>query len=115
MRCNKLVCCSPLPTRDLTNEQIIDSGLLAKDQKTMFVAALLRLSIRSSLYPSCLVLKGVEREPFACANGTFGDVYKGKFQDRPVCIKVVKIYKNSQIDHALKVGIPRKKMLGSFS
>lgn len=83
--------------------QIIDSGKLSKQQKTMFVTALLRLSIKSTLYPTCLILKDVEREPFACANGGFGDIYKGRFRDRMVCIKVVKVYMNSRVDHAIKV------------
>lgn len=87
----------------LTRIQIVDSGKLTKQQKTTFVTALTRLSIKSSLYPSSLLLKGVEREAFACADGGFGDVYKGKFRDQPVCIKIMRVYKSSQVERTIKV------------
>jgi hypothetical protein len=87
----------------LTGEEIITSGTLPKEDRAIFITALLRLSRKSSLYPSCLSLKGVEREPFPCASGTFGDVYRGSFQGRSVCVKVVRIYKQHQVDRALKV------------
>jgi hypothetical protein len=83
--------------------QIIVSGTLAREHQAMFVIALLRLSLKSALYPSCLILKDVEREPFPCASGTFGDVYKGSVQGSAVCIKMVRVYKKTEIDHALQV------------
>ncbi|KAJ3575275.1 hypothetical protein NP233_g1195 [Leucocoprinus birnbaumii] len=86
-----------------TIKQIIDLRILSKEQNATFMAALLRLSLKSSLYPSCLVLKDVEREPFPCASGSFGDVYKGTLQGTSVCIKMVRVYKKSQIDQTLKV------------
>lgn len=55
------------------------------------------------MYPSCLVLKNVEREQFAVASGKFGDVYKGTIQGSLVCVKMVKLYKKSHVEQALKV------------
>lgn len=83
-------------------QQIIDRRMHSREHKATFVTALLRLSLKSSLYPSCLVLTDIEREPFPCASGSFGDVYKGSLQGHPVCLKMVRVYKKSQIDYALK-------------
>ena len=68
------------------------------------LSALLRLSRKSGLYPECIILKDIVREDdCAVASGHFGEVWKGKFRDQQVCLKVVKIYKQSHVDHLLKV------------
>ena len=65
---------------------------------------MLRLSRKSGLYPECIVLKDIVREDdCAVASGHFGEIWKGKFRDHQVCLKVVKIYKQSRVDRLLKV------------
>ncbi|TFK27177.1 kinase-like protein [Coprinopsis marcescibilis] len=67
-----------------------------------FVTALIRLSNRTDLYPTCLALKEVElaRHPFAA--GSFGDVYRGTFQGQYVAVKVRKLYATSEVSNAIK-------------
>ncbi|KAF9450092.1 kinase-like protein [Macrolepiota fuliginosa MF-IS2] len=79
--------------------QRIIQSLPAKHQ-TMFGVALLRLSARSSLLPSCFILGGVERESDACTCGGFGDIYKGTFRGHRVCVKMVRVCGPSCMDYA---------------
>ncbi|KIK01522.1 hypothetical protein K443DRAFT_98448 [Laccaria amethystina LaAM-08-1] len=73
-------------------------------QRSRLLSALLRLSRKSGLYPECIILKDVVHEnDCAVASGHFGEIWKGKFRDQQVCLKVIKIYKQSHVNHLLKV------------
>ena len=41
----------------------------------------------------------------ALASGHFGEIWKGVFRGRPVCMKVVKVYQKSDVAKLLKVSI----------
>ncbi|KAJ7698232.1 hypothetical protein B0H16DRAFT_1484510 [Mycena metata] len=64
--------------------------------------ALIRLSGDSKLYPRCLTLTGLQQERLV-AGGSFGDVYKGLLGDQIVAIKMMRVFKESDIDALLKV------------
>jgi hypothetical protein len=49
------------------------------------------------------VLKGVKRIGHPVAGGGFGDVYRGQFQGHEVAVKVLKIYRTSDMGALLKV------------
>ncbi|KAF5326494.1 hypothetical protein D9611_000771 [Ephemerocybe angulata] len=64
---------------------------------------LLGLAKRSCQYPKCLVLSAITREgDHAVTAGHFGEIWKGRFQGDPVCVKVVKVYARSDVDKLLK-------------
>lgn len=39
----------------------------------------------------------------AVAAGHFGEIWKGVFRGRPVCMKVIKVYQTSDVEKLLKV------------
>ncbi|KAF5353079.1 hypothetical protein D9758_008754 [Tetrapyrgos nigripes] len=66
-------------------------------------AAMIRLAKKSELYPSCLALKNIQRVgEFPVAGGGFGEVWKGLIGKQMGCLKVVKIYDDSDIQLLLK-------------
>jgi hypothetical protein len=50
-----------------------------------------------------LVLKGIEIFGDPVAGGGFGDVYKGRLRGQEIAIKVLKVYRESDMDKLLKV------------
>lgn len=61
--------------------------------KTLILLALLELSWEANLYPSHFDLPGITREgQYPLVDGHFGEIYKGSFNSKVVCIKYSKIY-----------------------
>jgi hypothetical protein len=52
-----------------------------------------------------LVLKGIQVDGDPVAGGGFGDVYKGRFRNQEIALKVLKVYQKSDMDKLLKVFI----------
>lgn len=73
------------------------------------IVATQRLSKHAGLYPACYSLKDVEvvgDHPIAA--GSFADIYKGNFQGRFVCMKVIRVYQATQVEYFLTVTlVPR--------
>ncbi|KXN82766.1 Serine/threonine-protein kinase HT1 [Leucoagaricus sp. SymC.cos] len=69
------------------------------------LTALILLSARAGLYPSCFTLKlsDLETDKTPLASGHFGDIMRGTCEGQRLCIKVIKLYKKSHINAALKV------------
>jgi len=62
------------------------------------------LSKRSGLYPNCLVLNDVKKVgDHPVAAGGFGEIWKGLIGGQIACLKVVKIYGDSDVQKLLKV------------
>ncbi|GLB41983.1 putative protein tyrosine kinase [Lyophyllum shimeji] len=71
-------------------------------RRSLIVAAQ-RLSTKSCLYPTCYLLDNVSRESqHPVAAGGFADIYKGSFEGSNVCLKVIRIYESTKIEHYLK-------------
>ncbi|KAF7377585.1 Protein kinase domain-containing protein [Mycena sanguinolenta] len=64
--------------------------------------ALLRLSRCSGLHPRCFVLSGLQRLGQQVSGGGFGDIWKGSVRGQNVCVKIMRIFGNSNIKAALK-------------
>ncbi|KAF5353500.1 hypothetical protein D9756_008126 [Leucocoprinus leucothites] len=67
------------------------------------IRALYKLCKSSMLYPQCLVLKDdivMSGEPET--GGGFGDIYRGWFRGKSLCLKVVRTFKRSETDAMLK-------------
>ncbi|KAF9453397.1 kinase-like protein [Macrolepiota fuliginosa MF-IS2] len=66
------------------------------------LAASLRLCDATGLYPTCLTLRGLECESDPVTAGQFGEIRRGHVRGHMVCVKVVKLYQRSQIEHTIK-------------
>ncbi|KAJ6466811.1 kinase-like domain-containing protein [Mycena sanguinolenta] len=64
--------------------------------------ALLRLTRYSGLHPRCFVLSELQRLGQQVSGGGFGDIWKGLVRGQNVCVKVMRIFGNSNIKAALK-------------
>ncbi|KAG6910945.1 hypothetical protein DXG01_005999 [Tephrocybe rancida] len=83
--------------------QLLDDPKLDGDLRRQLIVATQRLSTKSARYPVCFELKGVTKdsqEPVA--GGGFADIYKGLFEGQVVCLKTIRIYQDSQLEHVLK-------------
>ena len=78
------------------------------EHKPRHILALIRLSKASGCVPECLVLKGIQVDGDPVARGGFGDVYKGRFRNQEIALKVLNFYQKSDIDKLLKVFIITK-------
>ncbi|KAG6905887.1 hypothetical protein DXG01_017094 [Tephrocybe rancida] len=82
---------------------LLDDPRLSEKLRRRLIVATQRLSTKSGLYPVCYELKGVvqdAQEPVT--GGGFADIYKGHFEGHVVCLKTIRIYQDSQLDHVLK-------------
>ncbi|KAF7984222.1 hypothetical protein HWV62_16024 [Athelia sp. TMB] len=70
--------------------------------KRRHLQALIKLSERARKYPECLLLQDITLPQYAAAGGSFGDVYKSSLAGYDVAVKVIKMYKKSNMDEILK-------------
>ncbi|KAJ8077744.1 hypothetical protein PM082_002177 [Marasmius tenuissimus] len=65
---------------------------------------MLCLSKRSGMYPKCLIVKNVKRLPGRpVGGGGFGDVYKGVIGEQTVCLKLPRIFEDTEDPDADKL------------
>ncbi|KAJ7819723.1 kinase-like domain-containing protein, partial [Mycena olivaceomarginata] len=73
------------------------------DIKPFVFQALLQLSRPSGLHPRCMALSGLQKiGQQAVAGGAFGDIWKGLVQKQIVCVKIMRIFENSDVEAVLK-------------
>ncbi|THU88759.1 kinase-like protein, partial [Dendrothele bispora CBS 962.96] len=66
-------------------------------------SAMIRLSKTSGLYPTCLVLNGVNKiGEHPVSSGGFGEIWKGSIGEQLACLKVVRVYGDSDVQKLLK-------------
>ncbi|KAL0570850.1 Rho guanine nucleotide exchange factor [Marasmius crinis-equi] len=86
-------------------QQVVDRPNISSSFRSSIFATMLRLSKRSGLHPTCLAINNVRKiGDFAIAAGGFGDVWKGVVGNsrEPVCLKVMKVYLNSDLERLSK-------------
>ncbi|KAG6843568.1 hypothetical protein H0H87_003086 [Tephrocybe sp. NHM501043] len=101
----RLVNCEPADAQKLLDsfQRLLDEPNLDLAFRRNLIVATQRLSVKSGLYPACHELKDVTPiGDYPVAAGGFADIYKGHFQERVVCLKVIRLYEKSQIQHVLK-------------
>ncbi|KAF5349239.1 hypothetical protein D9756_009417 [Leucocoprinus leucothites] len=90
-------------------QNLLDSPRVCSTKlKKELAVAIQRLSKKSALYPECFVLKDIlidkakDGSIHTVSSGKFGDVWKGALQGQEVCLKVMRVYRNSKIHELLK-------------
>ncbi|KAG6852347.1 hypothetical protein C0991_000494 [Blastosporella zonata] len=79
-------------------QKLLDDASLEPRFRAILYVALVRLCRKSELYPRCISLDDLEvniHDQYPQSSGGFGDVYKTPYQGRLVCVKVLKLYQNS--------------------
>ncbi|RDB18377.1 Serine/threonine-protein kinase STY8 [Hypsizygus marmoreus] len=89
---------------DIFQTLLSDTPQLDAGFRRKLVVALQRLSRRTGLYPKCYTLRDIELvdNDWPVATGSFGDIYKGNYFDRAVCLKVLRLCQTSDLDQFLK-------------
>ncbi|KAJ7926315.1 kinase-like domain-containing protein, partial [Mycena leptocephala] len=64
--------------------------------------ALLRLSRESGLHPRCCALSGLQKIGQQVTGGGFGDIWRGLVRGQGVCVKIMRIFEESDIQAVLK-------------
>ena len=62
------------------------------------------LSERAYLYPICFDISDIELigdDPVIA--GSFADIYKARFRDQTVCLKMIRVCDSSQVDYTTEV------------
>ncbi|KAF8218342.1 hypothetical protein K438DRAFT_25235 [Mycena galopus ATCC 62051] len=70
--------------------------------KSLLFQALLQLSRPSGLHPRCFVLSDLQKIGQQVTGGGFGDIWKGLVRGQSVCVKIMRIFGNSNVEAALK-------------
>ncbi|KAF8140742.1 kinase-like domain-containing protein [Mycena galopus ATCC 62051] len=97
-----------LSCRGTDAQQLLDllQDLLDLDSfsfvKPLMLQALLQLARPSGLHPRCFVLPGLRKVGQQVAGGGFGDIWKGVICGQSVCVKIMRIFEESDIQAALK-------------
>ncbi|KAG6916783.1 hypothetical protein DXG01_005365 [Tephrocybe rancida] len=84
-------------------QQLLDRTDLKSSFRKDLIIATQRLSSKAALAPTSYNLQDVTQigeDPVAA--GGVADIYKGQFQGQVVCLKTVRLYKKTQVDHMLK-------------
>ncbi|KAJ7653817.1 kinase-like domain-containing protein [Mycena olivaceomarginata] len=91
-------------------QEILDyaSTVSLTNQRGLF-KALLRLSSNSKLYPRCFTLPGLQHQRHV-AGGSFGDVYTGLLCNQSVAVKMMRVFRESDIDELTK-GFGREALI----
>ncbi|KAJ7205761.1 kinase-like domain-containing protein, partial [Mycena pura] len=70
--------------------------------KPLICKALWRLSRASGLHPRCFALTGLQKIGQQVGAGGFGDIWKGLVRGQSVCVKIMRLFRNNDIQAVLK-------------
>ncbi|KAJ7205752.1 kinase-like domain-containing protein, partial [Mycena pura] len=70
--------------------------------KPLICKALWRLSRASGLHPRCFALTGLQKIGQQVGAGGFGDIWKGLVRGQSVCVKIMRLFRNDDIQAVLK-------------
>ncbi|KAJ3564127.1 hypothetical protein NP233_g8497 [Leucocoprinus birnbaumii] len=79
---------------DFLNIILHEGDILEKDDGIKLLRLLYKLAKEAQVYPTQLLLKGVEMSSQPFEGGGFADVYRGKHCDDNVCVKVIRVFEN---------------------
>ncbi|KAF5349295.1 hypothetical protein D9756_009364 [Leucocoprinus leucothites] len=81
---------------------LVDHPVLQPESKSSMIKSIMRLSQNSFLYPQSLLVDGIKRDDVPHSAGSFGDIYRGNFRGQVVALKVVRLFRRSDLNKALK-------------
>ncbi|KAJ7778225.1 kinase-like domain-containing protein, partial [Mycena metata] len=87
-----------LASRGPVAQRLLD---LVQD-RPLLSQALLRLSRVSELLPTCFPLVGLAKLGPQVAAGAFGDIWKGSVRDQTVSVKIMRLFRDTDVRAALK-------------
>ncbi|KAK7001942.1 kinase domain-containing protein [Favolaschia claudopus] len=70
--------------------------------RPMLFKGMCRLARASNLYPRCFTLTGLHKVGTQVAGGGYGDIWKGLVRGQSVCVKMLRIFQDSDIAMAVK-------------
>ncbi|KAK7001937.1 kinase domain-containing protein [Favolaschia claudopus] len=70
--------------------------------RPMLCKAMCRLSRASNLYPRCFTLPGLHKLGTQVAGGGYADIWRGLVRGQSVCVKMLRIFQDSDIAMALE-------------
>ncbi|KAG6896478.1 hypothetical protein C0992_008014 [Termitomyces sp. T32_za158] len=77
-------------------QKLLDHASLEPRFRLILYVALVRLCRKSELYPRCFSLTDITVDSlYPLFRGGFGDIYKGQYNGRAVCVKAVQLYQQS--------------------
>ncbi|KAJ6466800.1 kinase-like domain-containing protein [Mycena sanguinolenta] len=99
----KFLSCSGTDAQRLLDllQDLLDLDAFSVVKPTIF-QALLRLSRPSGVHPRCFALSGLQKVGQQVTGGSFGDIWKGLVRGQSVCVKVMRVFEDSDIEDALK-------------
>ncbi|KAG6827960.1 hypothetical protein H0H87_003252, partial [Tephrocybe sp. NHM501043] len=77
-------------------QSLLDSGIVEREPRVTFVNALSRLCRKAELYPTRFTLHDVTRQKGTLTEGHFGEIEKGYFANKVVCIKIPRFFKKHE-------------------
>ena len=99
-----LPCKAPKRQHILHFHQHLDDPDTEAHIRRSLVVAMQRLSRKTNLYPKTFTLKDVMViDNSRVGAGGFADIYKGRFKDQFVCLKMIRAFKSSQVEYIVKV------------
>ncbi|KAJ6495124.1 kinase-like domain-containing protein, partial [Mycena sanguinolenta] len=94
-----------------TVRQLLDYRLLDPLIHSVLLKGLLKLSKKLKRYPRCFALRHLRLAGNPVAAGTFGDIWKTQFHKEIVCVKVMRVYEESDIEALLKVSFHHEALI----
>ncbi|KAF8059593.1 hypothetical protein FPV67DRAFT_362861 [Lyophyllum atratum] len=86
-----------------TFQRILDMPRLSMTFRRNLIVATQRLSAGSGLYPMCYELKDIILgNPDPVASGGFGEIFKASLYGQAVCLKAIRVYEHTEMEHVLK-------------
>ncbi|KAJ6501178.1 kinase-like domain-containing protein, partial [Mycena vitilis] len=80
---------------------VLDVGSLSNVKPRIF-KVLCRISRASGLHPRCFALTGLQKVGQQIADGGFGDIWKGLVRGQSVCVKIMRVFRDADIEAILK-------------
>ncbi|KAF7349098.1 hypothetical protein MVEN_01431900 [Mycena venus] len=83
-------------------QDLLDYPLLNPSIHSVLLRGLLKLSKKLKQYPRCFTLRHLQLAGNPVAAGSFGDIWKTQFHKEIVCVKVMRVYEEGDIEALLK-------------
>jgi hypothetical protein len=87
--------------------QLLDYPLLDNRIRPVLLRGLLKFSKRFKQHPRCCEIPNLRLAGNPVAAGSFGDIWKTQLHNETVCVKVMRVYEEGDVEALLKVGTVR--------